>query len=57
MFLYGPTVILMRIYFFYFNRGEWWCVAFGFSMVIFIYDELRKWVIRQNPNGENLRSI
>ena len=23
----------------------------GFSIVIFLYDEMRKWLIRQHPNG------
>ena len=27
-------------------------MAFGFSVVIFVYDELRKWLIRRNPNGK-----
>ena len=34
------------------NRGEWWCVAFGFSIVIFGYDEVRKWLIRRNPKSK-----
>jgi sodium/potassium-transporting ATPase subunit alpha len=32
-------------------RGEWWCLAIGFSIVIFVYDETRKWLIRRHPNG------
>lgn len=32
-------------------RGEWWCTAFGFCLIIFIYEELRKLAIRKNPGG------
>ena len=32
-------------------RGEWWCLALSFSLIIFLYDELRKLVIRHFPGG------
>ena len=33
-------------------RVEWWCTALSFSLFIFVYDELRKWIIRRQPRGE-----
>ncbi|XP_065887876.1 sodium/potassium-transporting ATPase subunit alpha-1-like [Dysidea avara] len=32
-------------------RVEWWLVAIGFSVMIFCYDEVRKFVIRKCPGG------
>ena len=29
----------------------WWLVALPFSLVIFIYDEVRRWLMRRNPGG------
>ena len=34
------------------NRGEWWITAIGFSVIIFVYDEMRKLIIRRFPTGE-----
>ena len=32
-------------------RVEWWLVAIGFSVLIFCYDEARKFIIRKCPGG------
>lgn len=32
-------------------RAEWWLVAIGFSVMIFVYDEARKFIIRKCPGG------
>ncbi|WAR04481.1 AT1A-like protein, partial [Mya arenaria] len=32
-------------------RATWWFVALPFSIVIFIYDECRKLILRNNPGG------
>ncbi|XP_056626461.1 sodium/potassium-transporting ATPase subunit alpha-1-like [Triplophysa dalaica] len=32
-------------------KPMWWLCAFPYSLLIFIYDELRKYIIRQNPGG------
>ena len=34
-------------------RVEWWLVAIGFSVMIFCYDEARKFVIRKCPGGKH----
>jgi len=33
------------------HRGEWWCTALSFSLIIFFYDEMRKLIIRRFPRG------
>jgi len=30
---------------------NWWFPAIPFSILIFIFDELRKWILRENPGG------
>ncbi len=32
-------------------RFRWWLPALPFSLAIFIYDEVRKYIIRHNPGG------
>ncbi|XP_061460915.1 sodium/potassium-transporting ATPase subunit alpha-2-like isoform X2 [Rhineura floridana] len=32
-------------------RVSWWFCAFPFSLLIFVYDEIRKYIIRQQPGG------
>uniref|UniRef100_A0A674MJ74 Sodium/potassium-transporting ATPase subunit alpha n=1 Tax=Takifugu rubripes TaxID=31033 RepID=A0A674MJ74_TAKRU len=32
----------------------WWFCAFPYSLLIFIYDEVRKFILRRNPGGEQL---
>uniref|UniRef100_A0A672RYH0 Sodium/potassium-transporting ATPase subunit alpha n=1 Tax=Sinocyclocheilus grahami TaxID=75366 RepID=A0A672RYH0_SINGR len=32
-------------------RPLWWFTAFPYSLLIFIYDEVRKYLLRQNPGG------
>merc|ERR1719384_1773394 len=38
----------LRMYPLYFN---WWLPALPFSVLIFCYDETRKWILRENPGG------
>lgn len=37
-------------------RILWWFCAFPYSLLIFIYDEVRKFILRRNPGGELLSS-
>jgi sodium/potassium-transporting ATPase subunit alpha len=30
---------------------NWWFPAIPFSVLIFIFDEVRKWILRQTPGG------
>jgi sodium/potassium-transporting ATPase subunit alpha len=30
---------------------NWWFPAIPFSILIFVFDELRKWILRNNPGG------
>eukprot|EP00118_Oscarella_pearsei_P002645 m.11136 g.11136 ORF g.11136 m.11136 type:complete len:1036 (+) comp23003_c0_seq1:66-3173(+) len=32
-------------------KGNWWAPALPFSLIIFIYDEIRKYLIRKYPGG------
>uniref|UniRef100_A0A8C5EJG9 Sodium/potassium-transporting ATPase subunit alpha n=1 Tax=Gouania willdenowi TaxID=441366 RepID=A0A8C5EJG9_GOUWI len=32
----------------------WWFCGFPYSLLIFIYDEVRKFILRQNPGGKQL---
>lgn len=36
------------------NRPTWWFCAFPYSLLIFLYDEIRKLIIRRNPGGKNV---
>jgi sodium/potassium-transporting ATPase subunit alpha len=38
------------LYLFYF-RFMWWLPALPFSIVILIYDEIRKYILRKYPGG------
>ena len=33
-------------------RYEWWFIAISFSILIFVYDEIRKLIIRRRPGGK-----
>lgn len=35
-----------------FFRPNWWFCAFPYSLLIFIYDELRKLILRRYPGGK-----
>lgn len=37
--------------FIFFFRPTWWFCAFPYSFLIFVYDEVRKLLIRRNPGG------
>lgn len=30
---------------------NWWCPAFPFSLLIFVYDEVRRFILRRHPGG------
>ncbi|XP_016322881.1 sodium/potassium-transporting ATPase subunit alpha-1-like [Sinocyclocheilus anshuiensis] len=32
-------------------KPNWWFCAFPYSLLIFIYDEIRKLILRRNPGG------
>ena len=32
-------------------RINWWAPALPFSLLIFVYDEIRKTILRKNPGG------
>ena len=32
-------------------RISWWFCAFPFSLLIFVYDECRRFILRHNPGG------
>ena len=32
-------------------RPSWWFCAFPYSFLIFVYDEIRKLILRRNPGG------
>jgi sodium/potassium-transporting ATPase subunit alpha len=32
-------------------RINWWLPALPFSLLIFVYDEIRKYILRHNPGG------
>lgn len=32
-------------------NASWWFTGVPFSLLIFVYDELRRWLIRRNPGG------
>ena len=36
------------------RRPSWWFCAFPYSFLIFVYDEIRKLILRRNPGGEGL---
>lgn len=33
------------------NRFTWWLVPIPFSLLIFVYDEIRRFILRRNPGG------
>uniref|UniRef100_A0A8C5KC08 ATPase, Na+/K+ transporting, alpha 3 polypeptide n=1 Tax=Jaculus jaculus TaxID=51337 RepID=A0A8C5KC08_JACJA len=35
-------------------KPSWWFCAFPYSFLIFVYDEIRKLILRRNPGGEGL---
>lgn len=36
------------------RRPSWWFCAFPYSFLIFVYDEIRKLILRRNPGGKGL---
>jgi sodium/potassium-transporting ATPase subunit alpha len=34
-----------------FHRLNWWFPAMPFSLIIFVYDEVRRYILRRNPGG------
>lgn len=39
------------------RRPSWWFCAFPYSFLIFVYDEIRKLILRRNPGGEGLTGV
>lgn len=35
-------------------RPSWWFCAFPYSFLIFVYDEIRKLILRRNPGGKTV---
>lgn len=53
-FVHKRTYVIIVCYYCYlyeYIRIEWWLVAIGFSVLIFCYDEARKFIIRKCPGG------
>lgn len=42
------------LYSFLVCRPSWWFCAFPYSFLIFVYDEVRKLILRRNPGGKSL---
>lgn len=38
-------------------RPSWWFCAFPYSFLIFVYDEIRKLILRRNPGGEGAPGV
>uniref|UniRef100_A0A8C6UAC7 Sodium/potassium-transporting ATPase subunit alpha n=1 Tax=Neogobius melanostomus TaxID=47308 RepID=A0A8C6UAC7_9GOBI len=38
-------------------KPNWWFCAFPYSLLIFIYDEIRKLILRRSPGGEELATF
>lgn len=38
-------------------RPSWWFCAFPYSLLIFLYDEARRYVLRRNPGGKTSTDI
>jgi sodium/potassium-transporting ATPase subunit alpha len=36
---------------FLFYRASWWFPAFPFSIAIWVYDEVRRYILRRYPGG------
>lgn len=43
---FNPCLLLVLV-----HRPTWWFCAFPYSFLIFVYDEIRKLLIRRNPGG------
>lgn len=57
MRLYQCVLFLMLVesvvmYFISFHRVTWWFCAFPYSLLIFVYDEVRKLILRRDPGGK-----
>ena len=46
-----PDHIIIVPFFILLIRIGWWFVAFPFSLLIFVYDECRRYLMRKNPGG------
>lgn len=45
-------LFLMLMFFCLAHRPTWWFCAFPYSFLIFVYDEVRKLLLRRNPGGQ-----
>ena len=41
------------LYVLWYLRPCWWFCAFPYSLLIFLYDEARRYILRRNPGGKN----
>lgn len=48
----GTGSIFSTLFSCVFSRPNWWFCAFPYSLLIFIYDEIRKLILRRSPGGE-----
>lgn len=32
-------------------RYHWWLVAYPFTFIMFVHEEIRKYLVQRNPNG------
>lgn len=51
------VIILITVVLFLAYRPSWWFCAFPYSFLIFVYDEVRKLILRRNPGGKNFKGI
>jgi sodium/potassium-transporting ATPase subunit alpha len=47
-FSYIPATYVFKMYPL---KGPWWFLAIPFSVLLFVYDEIRKYIMRQLPPG------
>uniref|UniRef100_A0A8C4PY45 Sodium/potassium-transporting ATPase subunit alpha n=2 Tax=Eptatretus burgeri TaxID=7764 RepID=A0A8C4PY45_EPTBU len=38
-------------------KPSWWFCAFPYSLLIFLYDEIRKFILRRNPGGKYFQKL
>lgn len=43
---------ILQIFLYLISRPTWWFCAFPYSLLIFLYDEARRYILRRNPGGK-----
>ncbi|MEQ2218295.1 Sodium/potassium-transporting ATPase subunit alpha-1, partial [Xenoophorus captivus] len=38
-------------------KPSWWFCAFPYGLIIFVYDEVRRYILRRNPGGKTFNSL